>query len=146
MKSWELHPYLMYWPPLSQYVWNISTKLRTLRITSLKYPTYIVEENKKYFQLMGGMKYPFSGYHLLQRIKLKTTYCGLFALEISDMRIRAVNLNLKLTISGFVIHASHIEWKRFEQYSAYHDVWTNKRSAICYRIPLPSEREIIRLS
>lgn len=97
----------MYWPSLSQYVWNISTKLRTLRITSLKYPTYIVEENKKYFQLMGGMKYPFSGYHLLQRIKLKTTYCGLFALEISDMRI-PVNLNLKLTISGFVIHASHL--------------------------------------
>lgn len=97
----------MYWPPLSQYVWNSSTKLRTLRITSLKYPTYIVEENKKYFQLMDGMKYPFSGYHLLQRIKLKTTYCGLFALEISDMRI-PVNLNLKLIISGFVMHASHL--------------------------------------
>jgi len=44
----------MCWAPLSQYAWNIRTKLRTLRITSLKYPTYIVEEKKKQYFIVTG--------------------------------------------------------------------------------------------
>lgn len=60
MKSWELHPYLMYWPSLSQYVWNISTKLRTLRITSLKYPTYMYCRRKqKIFSVDGWYEISF---------------------------------------------------------------------------------------
>ena len=39
----------------------------------------------------------------------------------------------------FLIHTSHTEWRRFEQYF-YHDERIIKRSTICFRIPVAFQK------